>query len=80
MILCLADVRVPCTIEELQRPSPQKILQVYEAVLEVTTGSATENCVLEDFQEMNDELNITSPPVCVHALVLLILVFALIVF
>ncbi|KAF9315102.1 kinetochore-associated Ndc80 complex subunit nuf2 [Podila horticola] len=59
MILCLADVRVPCTIEELQRPSPQKILQVYEAVLEVTTGSATENCVLEDFQEMNDELNIT---------------------
>ncbi|KAG0033837.1 kinetochore-associated Ndc80 complex subunit nuf2 [Podila clonocystis] len=62
MILCLADVRVPCTIEELQRPSPQKILQVYEAVLEVTTGSATENCVLEDFQEMNDELNITSPP------------------
>ena len=64
MIVCLADVRVPCTLEELQRPSPQKILQVYEAILEVATGSTTDNCVLEDFQEMNDELNITAPAVC----------------
>ncbi|KAF8953798.1 kinetochore-associated Ndc80 complex subunit nuf2 [Podila verticillata] len=61
MIVCLADVRVPCTLEELQRPSPQKILQVYEAILEVATGSTTDNCVLEDFQEMNDELSITAP-------------------
>ncbi|KAG0348081.1 kinetochore-associated Ndc80 complex subunit nuf2 [Podila humilis] len=60
--ICLSDVRVPCTVEELQRPSAQKMLQVYEALLEVTTGSPTENCNLEDLQEMDDP-SITTPAV-----------------
>ncbi|KAF9958697.1 kinetochore-associated Ndc80 complex subunit nuf2 [Modicella reniformis] len=52
IISCLADLSVSWTEEDLTRPSPQKVLLVYETFLEVAMGRQRDDCSLEDVQNM----------------------------
>ncbi|KAF9928180.1 kinetochore-associated Ndc80 complex subunit nuf2 [Linnemannia zychae] len=48
----MSDVQVPCTEDDLARPTPQKMLIVYEAFMDVALGFAKDDCYLDDIQEM----------------------------
>ncbi|KAF9900838.1 hypothetical protein BX616_002482, partial [Lobosporangium transversale] len=58
IVSILADIQISWTEEELARPTPQKMLLVYEAFLDITTESSRDDCSLEDIQDME----ITSYP------------------
>ncbi|KAF9574850.1 kinetochore-associated Ndc80 complex subunit nuf2, partial [Lunasporangiospora selenospora] len=53
IVSCMTDVQVPCAEEDLARPQPQKMLIVYEAFMDVATGSPKDDCYLDDIHEMN---------------------------
>jgi hypothetical protein len=53
IVSCMSDVQVPCTEEDLARPTPQKMLVVYEAFMDVAMGYAKDDCFLDDIQGMN---------------------------
>lgn len=52
IVSCMSDVQVPCTEDDLARPTPQKVLVVYEAFMDVATGCVKDDCYLDDIQEM----------------------------
>ncbi|KAF9328541.1 Nuf2 family-domain-containing protein [Linnemannia elongata] len=52
IVSCMADVQVPCTEDDLARPTPQKVMVVYEAFMDVATGCVRDDCYLDDIQEM----------------------------
>ncbi|KAF9089775.1 kinetochore-associated Ndc80 complex subunit nuf2 [Mortierella sp. AD031] len=52
IVSCMADVQVPCSEEDLARPTPQKMMVVYEAFMDVATGSPKDDVFLDDIQEM----------------------------
>ncbi|KAG0272095.1 kinetochore-associated Ndc80 complex subunit nuf2 [Linnemannia exigua] len=52
IVSCMSDVQVPCTEDDLARPTPQKMLVVYEAFMDVAMGYAKDDCYLDDIQEM----------------------------
>lgn len=60
IVSCMSDVQVACTEDDLARPTPQKMLVVYEAFMDVATGSPKDDIYLDDIQEMK----IVSHPVC----------------
>lgn len=60
IVSCMSDVQVACTEDDLARPTAQKMLVVYEAFMDVATGSPKDDVYLDDIQEMK----IVSHPVC----------------
>ncbi|KAF9434052.1 kinetochore-associated Ndc80 complex subunit nuf2 [Entomortierella beljakovae] len=53
IVSCLADIQISWTEEELTRPTPQKMMIVYETFLDMATESARDDCVLEEIQDMS---------------------------
>lgn len=60
IISCLADLSVSWTEDDLTRPSPQKVLLVYETFLEVAMGRQRDDCSLEDLQNMGSNTQAVS--------------------
>ena len=59
IVSCLKDVEVSSTEDELARPTPQKMLLVYETFLDIVTGKLRDDCTIDDIQSMD----ITAYPV-----------------
>ncbi|KAF8934003.1 kinetochore-associated Ndc80 complex subunit nuf2 [Dissophora ornata] len=53
IVSCLKDVEVSSTEDELARPTPQKMLLVYETFLDIVTGKLRDDCILDDIQSMD---------------------------
>ncbi|KAG0295281.1 kinetochore-associated Ndc80 complex subunit nuf2 [Dissophora globulifera] len=52
IVSCLADVQISWTEDELARPTPQKMLLVYETFLDILTGKLRDDCTMNDIQSM----------------------------
>ncbi|KAF9175450.1 kinetochore-associated Ndc80 complex subunit nuf2 [Mortierella sp. AD011] len=53
IVSCLTDIQISWTEEELARPTPQKMLLVYETFLDMATESARDDCSLDEIQDMD---------------------------
>ncbi|KAF9113667.1 kinetochore-associated Ndc80 complex subunit nuf2 [Mortierella sp. AM989] len=53
IVSCLTDIQISWTEDELARPTPQKMLLVYETFLDMATESARDDCSLDEIQDMD---------------------------
>ncbi|KAI1315017.1 kinetochore-associated Ndc80 complex subunit nuf2 [Mortierella claussenii] len=52
IVSCLTDIQVSWTEDELARPTPQKMLLVYEIFLDMATEASRDDCSLDEIQDM----------------------------
>ncbi|KAF9190593.1 hypothetical protein BGZ49_003672, partial [Haplosporangium sp. Z 27] len=53
IVSCLTDIQISWTEDELARPTPQKMLLVYETFLDMATEAARDDCSLDEIQDMS---------------------------
>ncbi|KAF9935816.1 kinetochore-associated Ndc80 complex subunit nuf2 [Mortierella alpina] len=63
IVSCMSDLNVPCAEEDLARPTPQKMMVVYEAFMDVAKGPINDDLYLEDIQDMiqKSDVQISEP-------------------